>query len=89
MRGEEDVVAEGGEDVIEGGGGGRCECWEGAVFTPGGSRGEGAGLRLEVEAAETGAAVVGGGEGERSHCLLCVVGSWVVRPIRLFHCCFG
>ena len=89
VRGEEDVVAESGEDVIEGGGGGRCECWEGAVFTPGGSRGEGAGLRLEVEAAETGAAVVGGGEGERSHCLLCVVGSWVVRPIRLFHCCFG
>ncbi len=89
VRREEDVVAEGGEDVIEDGRGRRCECWKGAVFTAGGSCGESAGLRLEVEAAETGAAVVGWGEGERSHCWLCVVGSWVVRPIRVYHCCFG
>ena len=67
VRGEEDVVAEGGEDVIEVGGGGRYEGWEGAVFTTGGGCGEGAGLGLEVEAAETGAAVVGWAEGERSH----------------------
>ncbi len=89
VGGEEDVLAEGGENVIEDGGGGRCEGWEGAVFTAGGSRGEGAGLRLEVEAAETGAAVVGWGKGKRSHCGLCVVGSWVIRLIRVCHCCFG
>ena len=89
MRGEEDVVAEGGENVIEDGGRGRCEGWEGAVFTAGGGCGEGAGLCLEVETAETGAAVVGGGEGERSHCGLYVIGSWIVRPIRVVHCCLG
>ena len=89
MGGEEDVFAEGGEDVVEGGGGGWCECWEGAVFATGGGCGEGAGLGLEVEKTETGAAVVGGGEGERCHCLLCVVGSWVVWLILGWHCGIG
>lgn len=59
------------------------------MFTAGGSRGEGAALRLQVELAETGAAVVGWGKGERSHCGLCVLGKWIVRPVRVFHCCFG
>ena len=89
MRGEEHVVAEGGEEVIEDGRRSRCEGWERAVFMAGGSGGEGAGFRLEVQAAETGAAVVGWGEGKRSHCDLGVVGSWVVRPTRVCHGCFG
>ena len=70
MRGEEDVVAKGGENVIEDGRRSRCEGWEGAVFTVGGGCGEGAGLCLEVEPAETGAAVVDWGEGKRGHCEL-------------------
>lgn len=89
VGGEEDVVAEGGEDVVEDGGGGWGELWEGALFMAGASCGEGAGLRLEVEAKETGAAVVGWGEGERSHCWSFVVDSWVLRSIRVSHRCSG
>ena len=88
VGGEENVVAEGGEDLIEVGRGGCYEGWEGAVFTTRGGCGEGAGLGLEVEAAETGAAVVGWGEGEGCHCWVSVLGSWIVGPIRLCHCCF-
>ena len=89
VGGEEDVVAEGGEDVVEDGGGGWCECGESAVFTKGGGCGEGAGLGAEVEAKETGAAVVGWRVGERCHCWLCVVGRWTIRTVRVYHCCFG